>query len=52
MTIPIKPDIDILTNLLEREDFSEIFSLADQVRAQYKGNDIQIRAILEFSRCV
>ena len=49
MTVPIKPEIDVLTSLLEQEDFSEIFSLADQVRAQHKGNDIQIRAILEFS---
>lgn len=49
MVLPINPDIDLLTSLLEQEDFSEIFALADQVRFQYKGDDVQVRAILEFS---
>ena len=49
MTLPIRPELDTLTSLLEQTDFSEVYSLADEIRARHKGDQVQIRAILEFS---
>lgn len=49
MGIPVKPDIDVLASLLEQPDFSQIYALADKIRETHKGNQVQIRAILEFS---
>lgn len=49
MALLVKPEAGCLTALLEQQDFREVFSLADQVRARHKGDEVQIRAILEFS---
>lgn len=38
-----------LTELLGREDFDEVYARADRVRREEKGDEIQIRALLEFS---
>lgn len=38
-----------LVSLLAREDFSEVYQAADQIRKEHKGGWIDIRAILEFS---
>lgn len=43
------PSQQELAALLKREDFSDVYAQADQVREQHKGNEVQIRAILEFS---
>lgn len=47
--MPSDPEIDHLSELLDREDFRSIYQQADRVRAQHKGDVVHIRAILEFS---
>lgn len=38
-----------LVNLLALDDFSEIYRKADEIRRQHVGDEVKIRAIIEFS---
>ena len=38
-----------LADLLRREDFRDVYELADRIRAENVGDVVHIRAILEFS---
>lgn len=43
------PTVDELTELLQRDSFDDIFSYADEVRRNNVGEEIRVRALLEFS---
>ena len=46
-----KLDKKRIAELLRMEDFSEIYANADRVRHENVGDEIQMRAIIEFSNC-
>jgi biotin synthase len=41
--------IQELKTLLDKDNFDELYAIADQVRKEHKGDIVNIRAILEFS---
>lgn len=47
-TLEENPSVDLLVFLFESDD-EEIFKYADEVRKKYCGDEVHIRAILEFS---
>lgn len=49
MIIPKEYTMETLTNLLSLNDFNTYYKEADQVRKENVGDEIQIRALLEFS---